>query len=549
MTIRRQVIFALVGLLTLAAASTAFSIRASRERIGQLDRITAAFDTGEHLTLLDGCLQDLHRQITLLVQGFDGSGGGGLDPSTRSFLQTEGASCAAEATALIEEHGGDEDAQRDAFRSLSDEVRSLIGHWAFVLENLGGDPVQALTRQAVVADPLTEDLLGRRIPELQGAQSADVRRLQEGFRTISAQADTAIFSALFVILASVSLVLLLVLQRVLGGLGELTRGMQEFGRGNLEHRVPDSGRDELSEVSQEINAMASLLSGARSELSERARDLELSLERLRHAQAALVQQEKMAALGNLVAGVAHEVNTPLGVAVTAGSLVQDRLDELRTGAEQGTVTRGSLLEGLDDTGRAMALLVSNLDRAADLIQSFKQVAVDRGQIETRTTSLRSWISEVVQSVSPLARRHGITIEVEAPSDSIVEVAAGELQQVLTNLLVNSFVHAFPDGSGSGTRRVVRVRLDTLGDEVTLEVSDEGIGMSKEVADRVFEPFFTTRRGRGGTGLGLHIVHQIVHERFRGRIDVDTAPGRGTRWTVRLPVSTDALRMVSLPVKA
>jgi PAS domain S-box-containing protein len=272
-------------------------------------------------------------------------------------------------------------------------------------------------------------------------------------------------------------------------------------------------------------------------LAERAQQLEDTISELRAAQAQLVQQQKMAALGGLVAGVAHEVSSPLGAALTAATVVDGALQELDAAFQSQRLSRSQLAAALERMRHGAALTVRNIERAARLLQSFKQVAVDRAHVQMRPAMLSEWLDEVVVSLSPMARQHRVQLVTEALAAQRVSFAASELQQVLTNLVVNAIVHGYGDDpqapAPTGERRV-EVSLVASDDGVLLTVRDQGRGMSEDVAARAFDPFFTTRRGRGGTGLGLHITWTLVTERFGGRIEIETAPGQGTCFHVKLP---------------
>lgn len=275
-------------------------------------------------------------------------------------------------------------------------------------------------------------------------------------------------------------------------------------------------------------------------LAQRASELDQSLSELVEAKAALVEREKMAALGGLVAGVAHEINTPLGVALTAASLARERLDELRVvtaGGPGGAGGAPALRPHLEELGEALALVQGNLERAAELVRSFKMVAVDKSSDDVRPATPAELVQGVVTSLRPVLRRARVEARVEEASDDLLEVSAGSLLQVLTNLVQNACLHAFEDVDGP-RRITLSARLEPR--RLVLVVADNGRGMTPEVAARAHEPFFTTRRGSGGSGLGLSIVHNLVSERFGGSIHLQTAPGAGTTWTVVLPLGTRAL---------
>ncbi len=277
-------------------------------------------------------------------------------------------------------------------------------------------------------------------------------------------------------------------------------------------------------------------------LEARAQDLASSLDQLRAAQDQLVEQAKMVALGGLVAGVAHEINTPVGVAVTAMTHAVDRLRDLERVVAAGTLTRGDMRAFVAELNEAASLTLANLQRAAQLVKSFKKVAVDQASEVVRDAELGELTGDVVGSLRPLTRRAGVVVQVRLADGwepVRVRVDAGSLVQVLTNLLQNACVHAFNGIEGS---RQVSVTLDGDRTAVVLVIADNGRGMPEEVAERVFEPFFTTRRSSGGSGLGMHITHTIVTQRFQGTIQLHTSPHQGTRWTLRLPFGTEALTL-------
>jgi len=253
-------------------------------------------------------------------------------------------------------------------------------------------------------------------------------------------------------------------------------------------------------------------------------------EQLREAQTELVEAEKLAGLGSLVAGVAHEINTPVGVAVTGASLLDEDVRAFRDRVAAGGLKRSELEAFMERVGRGSSLVMANLQRAAALIRSFKQVAVDRASGERRTVRLASYLGDVLESLRPQWRRRPVRIDLQADADPALETDPGAIAQVVTNLVENALVHAFP-GDAAGTI-TVRVAADDA--NALLTVADDGAGMPPEVQRRIFEPFFTTRRGQGGSGLGLHIVYNLVAQRLDGRIRVESEPGAGTRFTVSIP---------------
>lgn len=273
-------------------------------------------------------------------------------------------------------------------------------------------------------------------------------------------------------------------------------------------------------------------------LQARAAELAASMASLTAAQDAMVRQGKLAALGGLVAGVAHEINTPLGVAVTAVSLSVEQLAELDAMVASGRLSKSGVLQLLAAMRESTSLVQANLQRAAALVQSFKMVAVDQSREEPRGALLDVLLADLVASLGPLLRPAAATVELRVPEGVRVTVDAGALAQVVTNLVHNACVHAF---AGVAPPHVITIEASCGDAGLTLVVADNGVGMAADVAVRAWEPFFTTRRGDGGTGLGLHIVHNVVVDRFGGRVDLHTAPGAGCRYAITLPLGTAALR--------
>jgi PAS domain S-box-containing protein len=258
---------------------------------------------------------------------------------------------------------------------------------------------------------------------------------------------------------------------------------------------------------------------------------EAALRNLRETQNSLIEAEKLAALGRLVAGVAHEVNNPVGISLTVASSLERKTALFTAEVERGDLRRSRLTEFLETSRDASGQLVANLNRAAELIQSFKQVAADRNYSDQRTFDLGDLTEQVVMSLRPGLRKHHLTLNVDCQPNLSMNSYPGPYGQVLTNLFLNAVAHAFPDGRPGAVDIQVR---EAGKDNVEIIFSDNGCGMSLDVRRRAFDPFFTTRRDQGGTGLGLHIVYSIVTNRLGGRLELDSEPSKGTRIQIVLP---------------
>lgn len=319
--------------------------------------------------------------------------------------------------------------------------------------------------------------------------------------------------------------------------------MSDTPSGDAWQRRFEREREARKEAEALLHTKSRELFEANQSLAEQASDLATSLDQLRATQDALVQREKMAALGALVAGIAHEINTPLGVAMTAVTLGLERLGSLQTQADAGLLTRGQVRALIGELAEAMGLVRDNLERGAGLVRSFKMVAVDQASEEVRVVTIQELLRDIVASLRPMLRKSAVTTTVAGALSTPVAVAAGPLVQIVTNLIQNACVHAFVDHDGP---RGVSVQVSDTGNTMRLVVTDNGAGMAPEVVARVFEPFFTTRRSQGGSGLGMNIAHNIVVSRFAGTIAVESAPRRGTAWDIRLPFGTPALYRQVVP---
>ncbi|MER2263696.1 sensor histidine kinase [Methylobacterium oxalidis] len=291
-------------------------------------------------------------------------------------------------------------------------------------------------------------------------------------------------------------------------------------------------RDELGDIARATNVFVTEIA-RREQALRRAKDqADAALLDLRQAQADLIQAEKLASLGQLVAGVAHEINTPLGLALTTATVVRDETRAFDETLASGQLSRSRLTHYVERVREGAALLCTNLARAADLVHGFKQVAVDRVSDERRRFPLHTWLDELLASLKPLLRQGGHSVARACPPLT-VETNPGALAQVVTNCITNAVVHGFAGGRpGHIAVEVAEIRPGTI----RLEIADDGRGIPPENLDRIYDPFFTTARSRGSTGLGMHIVHNLVTAKLGGRIAIESRPGEGTRVRIEFPAS-------------
>jgi PAS domain S-box-containing protein len=338
--------------------------------------------------------------------------------------------------------------------------------------------------------------------------------------------------------------------------GDVLRYMADrgdFGSGDIEQkyeralhtlRNPNTGIHEYSAVSGRVFGVRRHEVGDGSvvtvavdvtEQKEGEERLRQALWDLELAQDELVQSEKMASLGGLVAGVAHEINTPVGTAVTAASHVREETVRIREAFARNEVKRSQFDNYLAAADEGTRIIESNLHRAAQLIRSFKQVAVDQSSELRRRFNIDAYIRETVDSLMPQLKHYPkVELQLEMDADVSINSYPGAFAQILSNLVVNALAHGFgQDRSGT-----ILIRTVTLDEQVKITFEDDGAGMDADIRTRIFEPFFTTKRGSGGSGLGMHIVYNLVTTQLSGTIRCFSNRGQGTRFDITIPMTPE-----------
>jgi two-component system, NtrC family, sensor kinase len=260
-------------------------------------------------------------------------------------------------------------------------------------------------------------------------------------------------------------------------------------------------------------------------------DLSQALTNLKATQNQLIETEKMAALSGLVSGIAHTINTPIGIGVTAASALELETRTLRDAYQHDRMTRSGLEAYLSTAAQSSQLILDNLLRAADLVRSFKQVAVDQSTIGARVFVVRTCIEDVIQSLKSKLEHAKLTCVIEGDETFSMNSYPGVLSQILTNLMTNSMTHAYPDN------RAGQLSFHLLKQEqhVILHYADDGCGIPPEHLNKIFDPFFTTARNRGGIGLGMYIVYNLVTQKLHGTIHCQSQVDAGTQFTISLPL--------------
>ena len=275
---------------------------------------------------------------------------------------------------------------------------------------------------------------------------------------------------------------------------------------------------------------ARLYENLEQKVQERTKELSQTLEELKTTQNKLVESEKMAALGSLVAGVAHEINTPVGTSITVASNLADKTEDFADNISQGKLKRSILNNYVEIAQQSSDLLLHNLKRAGELVNSFKQVAVDQSNLELRKFAVKEYIEGIILSLDPQIKTSPHKIKVSGDDNLTINNYAGSLAQVVTNLVMNSLIHAYPQGEAGQ----LNFEIISEAENIKIIYSDDGCGIPQENLGKIFEPFFTTKRNKGGTGLGLHIVYNLINHKLQGSIDIESQVGQGTKCTLTIP---------------
>ncbi|NYZ16286.1 HAMP domain-containing protein [Azospirillum sp. RWY-5-1] len=537
------------------------------ETLARLNRLT------ERRIELEGRARRLRAELNRLKGELDATAGRMAAAMPWASATRDFESTAARALLRLFEAGQID--QPSALRESLADYTAIRARMAGHLATMPGESARALghltnldrlatgpegvfpTRDAQLDTRVEIDGLSARAREIATRLGVAVTRLvglleaegEAAKRAVAEQIDTGRRSLLLVGIATflgpVVLVWLAVGRVIVLPLARLAEATRRIAAGDLQAPVPATRHREFTEIADALAVFrdntAALADRTRAlQRSEDAQrhareEAEQALADLRDAQEQLIQAEKMAALAALVAGVAHEINTPIGIALTSASLLAEEVGGMRRAAEAGTLRRSEFDEFLGRAAEMSSLLMTNMDRAAGLVHAFKQVAADQSSEQRRPFDLRDTLEQTLTSLSPLCQKLGHASALDCPLGVEVDSYPGALSQVITILVMNACDHAFEPGRAGHIHVEAAVER---GSTLRIEVSDDGRGIPEELQRRIFEPFFTTRRSRGNTGLGLHIAFNIVRRTLKGRIDLVASP-TGARFAIRMPMALPA----------
>ena len=268
------------------------------------------------------------------------------------------------------------------------------------------------------------------------------------------------------------------------------------------------------------------------ELNIKTQELELSLENLKKTQQQLIESEKMSALGNLVSGIAHEINTPLGNAITSSSTIEKETYHLIKEFEAGTLKRSSMERKLDVLNQSAKLLTKTLTYASGLIKSFKQISVDQVTNDIRIFEITHYIKDIFLTNHNKLKLIPVKIQIKSEEEIMIKTSPGVIAQIFNNLIQNSIIHGFENFELDAE---ISVFLKAQEEYLLIEYMDNGIGINIDVKNKIFEPFVTTKRNVGGTGLGLNIVYNLISQKLKGSIEVKSEKNMGTVFIIKIPL--------------
>jgi len=454
-----------------------------------------------------------------------------LSLATASAEEARRSTETIEKTIPVMSDLADNDLQRMALRRLNARTVALREGLAKLSEELASRT--ELLRNTI--DASQADAIGA-IDRLSVKMRQREQKAQETFDRTLADISRRVMSIAVIFLGIIITVGVLIALSIRLPLHQIMAAMHAITTGDYDRRVQGTdATDEVGAMARAVevfreNAIAK--SKTEDELRNSKEKAESALLELNAAQQNLIDAERLAALGGLVAGVAHEVNNPIGISLTVASSFARRAEmfeaELRS---DGRLRRSQLEEFVRTSRDAAQQLVANLHRAGELIQSFKQVAVDRSHAERRQFGLSEATDQIIASLRPVLKKAAIVLSVDVPEGLVIDGYPGSYGQILTNLFLNAANHAFPDGSSGTISISARPRGS---DDVEIIFADNGAGMTPDVQRQAFDPFFTTRRNEGGTGLGLHIVYNLVTQQLGGRMMLDSRLGQGTTFRIIMP---------------
>jgi len=548
MTIRRRLSLSFAVILFLFTVNLVIYFWSNQRRQATVEALRRAVSRQALISGINQSLNDIQKQVTLLSQVATESSTG-ADPAEVGIFNQQLSTVEREISELDELAEPETRTNIESFRKA---YRDLSSSWRVFYENFGKDQTKAITELVVRAEPLTQEVIQQRLPQLQQDENKRVDAASSNFYEV-AQLTNRITILIFAVSAALAIGVGVVVPGQLSrGLNRLKDGAAAIGRGNLTHPIDLKSKDELADLAKAFNEMTGRLSAAHDLLTrvneqekKKSEELEKALDQLRKAQDQLVVQQKLASLGSLTAGIAHEIKNPLNFVTNFAEVSVSLVNELRESAEeQRTHIDPKELENirsmLDDLQQNVAKIREHGKRADGIVRNM--LMHSRGHAgDHQPTNLNSLLAEYVKLAyhGMRAQNQNFNVTIQEQYDATLEpvsVVAHDLGRVFLNITNNACYAAYEKKKkvGNGFSPTITVKTKNLGSRAEIRIRDNGDGMPESVKQRIFEPFFTTKPTGSGTGLGLSMSFEIVVQQHKGQLQVETEPGKYAEFIITLP---------------
>jgi signal transduction histidine kinase len=550
MTIRRRLSAAFFVIVLLFAVNLIIYFWGNQRRQSTVEALRRAVSSQALISSINQTLNDIQKQVTLLSQAAEGTSVG-ADPVEVAQFNQQLQSVARQITDLSNLSEPENRKDIDSFANI---FKDLAASWQVFYRSFGVDQTQAITELAIRAEPLTQEVLQIRLPQLQKDQNSRVDTASSNFYEVARLTDR-IAIAIFLASAAVAIVVAIAVSTQLTtGLDRLKKGAALIGSGRLEERIDSKGNDELSDLARSFNDMSGRLALAHDQLTrvndqerKKSEELEKALDQLRKAQDQLVVQQKLASLGSLTAGIAHEIKNPLNFVTNFAEVSVSLVEELEQSITEqkeriGAKEVENINDILNDLQQSVKKIQEHGKRADGIVRNM--LMHSRGQSGQRQlTNLNSLLSEYVKLAyhGMRAQNQNFNVGIQEDLDTSIppiSVVAHDLSRVFLNIANNACYSAFEKKKriGNGFEPVVSAKSRDLGERVEVRIRDNGDGIPPAVKARIFEPFFTTKPTGSGTGLGLSMSFEIIVQQHKGQIRVESEPGEFAEFIITLPKS-------------
>jgi two-component system, NtrC family, sensor kinase len=548
MSIRRRLTLSYIAILGLLAVNLVVYFWGDRKRQATVEELRRAISRQILISSVQQKLSEYEKQVTLLSQGTADANSGGASPGEIAAFnhRLEGVGAQLSQMSALSDADG-----RGMVDNFSASFRELSASWRIFYENVGRNQSLAITEEVTRSEPLGQKVLKELLPELQKNQTESVDAASAQFYDAARTTDRITVLIFFLSVGLAATLALMVSRRLTNGLALLKTGADALGEGNLDYRIPAVSTDELGDLARTFNDMGGRLHSARGELqvlmdSERhkSEELEAALLQLKNTQDQLLVQEKMASLGVLTAGIAHEIKNPLNFVTNFAALSVELITEAREMFEQF----GSKLEPADAEymGQLMSDLNTNMrkisehgNRADSIVKGM--LAHSRGGAgQFQPTNLNALVEEAAGLAYHGMRAQDVAFNIGLensydPALPMVSVVPQDLSRAILNIVNNGCYAAHQRALKSpGFQPVLRCTTAKIPNGVEIRIKDNGTGIPKEALPKIFNPFFTTKPTGSGTGLGLSLSYQIVVDQHKGTMRVETEEGEGTEFILTLP---------------